>query len=457
MEIFDVVVVGTGSAGAWVASTLARAGRRVAAVESGFVGGECEYVACLPSKALLSAAAARALARRLPDVGASSRVPELDGDAEAFAAAVRRRDAAAAHRDDSAQARELVEAGVTLVRGRARVLAPGVVGVGDRELQFADLVLATGSVPVRPPVEGLDDVPTWTSDEALSADHRPASLAILGGGAVGCELAQVYARFGAAVTLVEAADQLAGAEEAGIAARLADVLRADGVTVRLGVQLEKAEAGGDGARLRLSDGTELDVQRVLLATGRRPATGDLGLDVLGVEPGEGGELRVDGRCRVTERVWAAGDVTAAAPFTHTANYQAQVVADNLLGRERHADLTAIPRVIYTDPAVASVGVTAEQVQGAVTAEIDLGETARAGVEAGAGGRLVLTADPRAGVLVGAAAIGPHADEWIGEAVLAVRARVPLDVLADVVHAFPTFGEAYAVPLRELAGKARRAR
>lgn len=447
-----MVVVGTGSAGAWVAQAAAEAGRSVAAVEAGYVGGECEYVACLPSKALLGSAAARALARRLPAAGAATRAPELDDDARAFGAAVRRRDEAAAHRDDSAEAQGLVDAGVTLVRGRARVVRPGVVAVGDRELGFTDLVVATGSTPVRPPIEGLDAVPTWTSDEALSSTERPASLALMGGGAVGCELAQVYARFGTAVTLVEASDRLAGPEEPGVAARLADVLRADGVDVRLGVQIEKAEPQDGGARLRLSDGSVLDVERVLLAVGRRPAGDGLGLDVLGIEPGEKGELRVDERCRVAGHVWAAGDVTGVAPYTHTANYQARIVADNLLGQERHANYSAIPRVIYTDPAVASVGVTAEQRQGAVTAEIDLGDTARAGVEAGAGGRLVLTADPEAGVLVGAAAIGPHADEWIGEAVPAVRARVPLAVLADTVHAFPTFSEAYGVPLRELAGK-----
>jgi pyruvate/2-oxoglutarate dehydrogenase complex dihydrolipoamide dehydrogenase (E3) component len=230
------------------------------------------------------------------------------------------------------------------------------------------------------------------------------------------------------------------------------VLRAAGVEVRLGVQVEKAEPIDGGARLRLADGAALHVERVLLAVGRSPATADLGLEVLGVEPGEKGELRVDERCRVAEHVWAAGDVTAIAPYTHTGNYQGRVVADNLLGHGRAADYSAIPRVIYTDPAVASVGVTAEQAEGAVTAVMDLGHTARAGAEGGTGGRLVLTADPDAGVLVGAAAIGPHADEWIGEAVLAVRARVPLAVLADVVHAFPTFSEAYGVPLRELAGK-----
>ena len=233
------------------------------------------------------------------------------------------------------------------------------------------------------------------------------------------------------------------------------MLRADGVDVRLGVELERAEPHGGGARLHLSDGSRVDVERVLAATGRRPTTDDLGLEVLGVEPGGSGEVVVDDRCRVVgqERVWAAGDITAKGPYTHTANYQARIVAANLLGERRTADYRALPRTVYTDPAVASVGMdaatAAEQGLTATTAVMDVGETARAATEGAGGGRLVLTAVD--GVLVGAAAIGPRADEWLGEATLAIRARVPLEVLADVVHAFPTFGEAYEPPVRELAG------
>jgi dihydrolipoamide dehydrogenase len=416
----------------------------------------------MPSKALLRSAAARATARRLPELGAAARAPRLDDDAEAYTAALRHRDAAAGHRDDGPSAAELRDAGVVLLRGRGTVVRPGVVTVDGRELGYTDLVIGTGSTPVRPPVEGLAEVPTWTSDEALSSPERPPALVVLGGGAVGCELAQVYARFGCAVALVEASDQLAGDEEASVAAVLADVLRADGVDLRLGVQVEKAQVAAqpaeNGARLQLSDGAELSADRVLLATGRRPTTDGLGLDVLGIEPGEAGELRTDGRLRVRgqEHVWAAGDVTGIAPYTHTANYQARVVVDNVLGQDRVADYRAIPRAVYTDPAVASVGLTAEQARAegidAVTATMDLREVARAGADGARWGRLVLTADRAAGVLVGAAAIGPHADEWLGEAVLAVRARVPMVVLADVVHAFPTFAEGYEVPLRELAGE-----
>jgi pyruvate/2-oxoglutarate dehydrogenase complex dihydrolipoamide dehydrogenase (E3) component len=455
METFDVVVLGAGSAGESIATTLATKGRSVALVEALRVGGECPYVACMPSKAMLRSAEARDQARRLTELAGASSAPPLDSEDEAFRAAVSRRDEVAEHREDDGAAGELEEAGVVLVRGHGRVSAPGVVTVDGRELAWSDLVVATGSSPVVPPVEGLDGVPTWTSDEALSAQERPASLLVLGGGAVGCELSQVHARFGTRVVLVDDGDQLLGREEPSISARLADVLRADGVDVRLGTGLERAEPSGAGARLTLTDGTTVEAERVLVATGRTPTTDGLGLDVLGIEPGDKGELLVDDRCRVEgqEHVWAAGDVTQKGPYTHTANYQARVVAANLLGEHRTADYRAIPRAVYTEPAVASVGMdaatAAEQGLDARTAVMDVGETARAATEGAGGGRLVLTAVD--GVLVGAAAIGPRADEWLAEATLAIRARVPLEVLADVVHAFPTFGEAYEPPVRELAG------
>ena len=340
-----------------------------------------------------------------------------------------------------------------LVRGHGRITGPGVLEVEGRSLRWTDLVVATGSRAVVPPVDGLDAVPTWTSDEALSAAERPASLLVLGGGAVGCELSQVHARFGTAVLLVEPGDQLLGREEPSVARLLEQALRRDGVDVRLGVEAERFEPVEGGARCHLSDGSTVQVERVLVATGRAPWTDGLGLEALGVQPGGQGELVVDDRCRLAEHVWAAGDVTGEAPYTHTANYQARIVAANLLGEDRTADYRAIPRAVYTEPAVASVGMDEAAAREAglepQTAVMDLREVARTSTEGSSGGRLVLTA--AGGVLVGAAAIGPHADEWLNEATLAIRARVPLAVLADVVHAFPTFGEAYEPPLRELAG------
>ncbi|MCA1720367.1 MAG: NAD(P)/FAD-dependent oxidoreductase, partial [Actinobacteria bacterium] len=420
--------------------------------------GECPYVACMPSKAMLRSADARHEARSLTDLGAASAAPTLDDDALAFRAATARRDDLSEHRDDSDAAQSLVDVGVTLIRGRGTLVRAGVLDVEGRELQWTDLVVATGSSAIRPPVEGLDRVPTWTSDEALSAQDRPESLLVMGGGAVGCELAQVHVRFGVRVTLVESGPRLAGKEEPSIAELLAKALREDGVDVRLGVEVERCEPGDDGALVHLSDGSSVEVARVLVATGRKPTTEGLGLEVLGIEPDDKGALVVDDHCRIQgqQHVWAAGDVTAIAPYTHTANYQARIVTANLLGGDRTADYRAIPRAIYTSPAVASVGMAEEQARGqgidALTAVMDVGEVARTATEGAGGGRLVLTADRQRRVLIGAAAIGPRADEWLAEATVAIRGEVPLSVLQDVVHAFPTFGEAYEPPLQELAAK-----
>ncbi len=439
---FDVVVLGAGSAGEVVATTLAAAGRTVALVEQLRVGGECPYVACMPSKSLLHSAGAMR-----SDVSMGDRVA-------AYQEAVRRRDEVAEHRDDSRATRSVEASGVRLVRGHGLVTGPRVVAVGSHEIGWRDLVVATGSVPILPDIPGLDTVPTWTSDLALSSSLLPSSLVVMGGGAVGCELAQVFARFGASVTLVESADRLLGKERPEVADLLGEALRADGIDVRLSTTVERVEPGDPGgARVIMSDGTSTDCARVLVAVGRRPAASGLGLETLGVEPDDRGALVVDDQCRVAgqDHVWAAGDVTALAPFTHTANYQARIVAANILGSGRTADYLAVPRAVYTDPPVASVGHTGDG-EGLESASFDLGELARTLTDSGPGGLLVITADRDRGVLVGASAIGARAEDWMGEAALAVRAGVPLEVLTDLVHAFPSMGEAFEPVYRELAAR-----
>jgi dihydrolipoamide dehydrogenase len=458
----DVAVIGAGSGGVTVAQQLAIAGREVVLIAAGFVGGECPYVACMPSKSLLRSARARREAATTVVHGATSAPLVLGDPAHDWPAAVRRRDSVANQRDDQAEADALTRAGVTLIRGRGVLDGDGRVQTPVGAVTARDIVIATGSIPVWPPVDGLDGVPTWTSDQALSANERPDRMAILGGGAVGCELAQVYATFGAAVTVIDTADRLVASEDPALGEAMALVLAADGVALRLGATVQRAEPYAGGARLHLDAGDPIDADRVLVVTGRRPATDALGLASVGVTPGDDGEIVVDRRCRAGDHLWAVGDVTAAAPYTHTANHQARVVVDEILGRPGH-DVTpeALPRAVYTEPPLAATGLTEQQARDAghdvITAEVDLCVVSRAGAEGdgplgpadAAGGVLRLVADRNAAVLVGAGAIGSAADAWIAEATLAIRARVPLPVLADVVRPFPTYAEAYATAYRDL--------
>ncbi|WP_232383539.1 dihydrolipoyl dehydrogenase family protein [Actinomadura violacea] len=434
---YDAVVLGGGTAGELVATGLARAGRDVALVENRLVGGESRYFACVPSKSLLLSA------RR----------------GETWEMAVARRDALTGHRADERIVAGMAEEGVTVLRGRGTVTAPGRIEVDGAEHGFGDLVLCTGSEPVIPPVDGLADVPLWTSDGALAVPDLPRRLVILGGGPVGCELAQVYAAFGSQVAVVEASGRLLTAEAPFAGEVLADALRRMGVDLRLGAALSQVERKESGLRLWLSDGGTLDADRILVAAGRRPRVEGLGLETLGVATSPGHGVPVDETCRVPSSsgdVWAAGDVTGVARTTHAARYQARLVLANLLGEHRAADYRAIPRVVYTTPTVYAVGISPKQAEelgiDLLTAGYDLAATARAAVEADERGRVELYADRSRGLLIGAAAAGLYAEEWMSEIALAIRAETPLSVLTDVVHAFPTYGESVEAPLRELAGR-----
>ncbi len=445
MPEFDVVVLGGGTAGVHVAAEVARAGRSVALAEAGLVGGESRYLACLPAKVLLEAV----------------------GRGEAWENAVARRDEAASHLDDTAAASGLADAGVTLFRGTGKVTQPGTVEVPENEqVGYTNLVITTGSEPVAPPIEGLADIPAWTSAEALSCPDLPRRLVVLGGGSAGCELAQIYAAFGSQVTLAETENVLLPAEAAFTGKILAEALRRTGVDVRLGSAAAKAERMDEGLALTLGDGTRIEADRVLLATGRRPRLSGLGLDKLGVDVKPGAAIPVDATCRVVTPdpaagekrpgLWAAGDVTGLGTHTHTARYQGGVVAGNILGNRREADYRAIPRAVYTMPSVFAVGASpqgaAEAGISVLTAGADLQGTARAAVAGKDAGRVELYAHPESGQLLGAAAVGPHAPDWMGEVTVAIRAGLPLAILADTVHAFPTWSEALEPAIRDLASQ-----
>jgi pyruvate/2-oxoglutarate dehydrogenase complex dihydrolipoamide dehydrogenase (E3) component len=436
MGAFDVVVLGGGTAGVHVATEVARDGKSVALVEAGLIGGESPYLACVPSNSLL--------------LSASQGVAWED--------AVARRNEVTGGLDDSGPALRLAEAGITVIRGTGRVTGPGTVQValapdgeshredGTTTLTYTDLVVATGCEPVAPPIEGLSDIPAWTTAEGLCSPDLPRRLIVLGGGSAGCELAQIFAAFGSQVTLIEAESGLLPGEAAFAGEILTAALRRAGVEIFLGSPATKAERTPDGLTLALQDGTRIDADRLLLATGRRPRLTGLGLDALGITVAPGQALPTTTRCQVIDGVWAAGDVTGST-HTHASRYQAGVVAANLVGQPREADYSAIPRCVFTAPSVYAVGEPARA--GLSTARVSLSDTTRGRLALDDLGRVELYAAD--GVLAGAVAVGPDAATWMAEVTLAIRAKIPVTVLADVVHAFPTYGEALQAGFRELAG------
>jgi dihydrolipoamide dehydrogenase len=339
----------------------------------------------------------------------------------------------------------LEDHGVTLVRGSGQVVGPGVVEIDGAELEYDSLVVATGSSPVSPPLDGLDDIEAWTTREATSAHEVPASLIVLGGGVAGCELAQLYRRLGAEVTVVQSGERLVPRVDADAADVLQAAFEEEGITVRLGATVERVEAG---ARLRLAGGETLEAEKLLVATGRKPNVEGLGLEQLGVEISRRG-IEVDEGLRAADGVWAIGDCTGVSLFTHVGKYQARVAARNVAGGTARADYRAIPSVAFTDPQVAMVGDTDRE--GAVSSRWEMTQTARASTyeRPRRPGFVKVVADPDRGVLIGAVAVGPEAGEWCQQLTLAIRAEVPLDVLRDVIQPFPTFSEAVFFALQEL--------
>jgi pyruvate/2-oxoglutarate dehydrogenase complex dihydrolipoamide dehydrogenase (E3) component len=452
----DVVILGAGSAGEMMAPLLTAAGKSVIIIEKLLIGGQCPFYSCMPSKSMLRSAISRYEAGRTYENGGTSRPLDLDSDREAYARAAERRNVITEHGDDKNKEKSLLDSGVTILRGNGTITAPNVVTVNGQEIEFTDLVISTGSHPKVPDIKGLSGIKYWGSDEATTINQLPQSLTIIGGGPVGCELAQMFSRFGAEVTLIEPQERLIGHEEPEVTAELRRFFELEGIRVVTGKEIAHISQTEDKRFfIELEGGAQFDSEKLLLATGRSPSTKDIGLEILGIEIGVEGQIVTESNLQVKGRknIWAVGDVTGIGPFTHTANYQGRIAAKAICGTIVAADYSALPRAVYTDPSVCSVGIGFDAAVkngiAAIKAINSLNNVSRSQTDGNEGGVLVLVADKKSQILIGASAIGLHAEEWLSEAFLAIRAKVPLALLVDVVHPFPSYGEVMEAALREL--------
>jgi pyruvate/2-oxoglutarate dehydrogenase complex dihydrolipoamide dehydrogenase (E3) component len=446
VERFDAIILGAGPGGEVALNTLDKEGLRIALVEGELIGGECSNWGCIPTKTLL---------RPTELKGKSMRAAGIMTPALEWPQLSAYRDYMVSNHDDTKKVARYEERGITVVKEWGRLDGGGRVEANGRVLEGDAIIVATGSEAVVPPIPGLIDAGYWTNREATELTEIPPSAVVIGGGAVGIELAQFLARFGSRITLVQGADRLADREVADIGDYLYEILTGDGIDVRLGVHAQAVRRVADERVVELDDGSEARGQAVIVAVGRRPRTQGIGLESAGIEPTKRG-IPVDERCRAGDGVWAIGDVTGVAAFTHVAKYQGRIAAMDILGHPAKADYRAVPRVTFTDPEVAAVGITTEEearAQGfepaSVVIDLPTSIARPYTFQENPHGKFGVVVDSAREVMVGAWAVAPLASEWIHLAVLAIRAEIPVPVLKDTMAQFPSFSEAFGAALRAL--------
>jgi pyruvate/2-oxoglutarate dehydrogenase complex dihydrolipoamide dehydrogenase (E3) component len=445
----DVVVVGLGPGGESVASTLAKAGLEVVGVDERLVGGECPYYGCIPSKMMVRAADLLAEGRRIPELAGASTVT-----ADWSPVATRIRDEATDAWDDAVAVARLEKAGVTFVRGHARLTGSRTVEVDGRTFTAGKgVVLNTGTAPGVPPIDGLADTPYWTNRDAVRLEELPGSMVVIGGGAIGAELAQAFSRYGVRVTVLEAADRLLAPEEPEASALVADVFGREGIEVLTGAAVQTVRYADGRFTIELK-GHQVSADKLLVAAGRRPNLSDIGLDSVGLDP-SASSVDVDGRMRAADGLWAVGDITGKGGFTHISMYQSAIAARDILGQSgAEANYRAVPRVTFTDPEVGSVGMTEQQAREAGlnvrVGVTDVPDSTRGWIHGpGNDGLIKLVEDADRGVLVGATSAGPCGGEVLSMLTIAVHAEVPTATLRSMIYAYPTFHRAVEDALSRL--------
>jgi pyruvate/2-oxoglutarate dehydrogenase complex dihydrolipoamide dehydrogenase (E3) component len=446
-ERADVAVIGLGPGGEDLAGSLAEAGLGVIGIDNRLVGGECPYWGCVPSKMMIRAANLLAEARRIPGMAGDATVkPDWD------VVARRIRDEATDDWNDKVAVERFEGKGGRFLRGTARIEGPGRVDVDGAIVEANKVVIAAGTAPAVPPIPGLAEVGYWTNHEAIEAKELPESIIVMGGGAVGAELGQVFARFGSRVTIVEALDRLLPPEEPEAGDLIKGIFEGEGINVRTGAEVVSVSRRGPEVVVTLDGGDSVSGRQILVATGRRADLKKLGVGSIGIDESARG-IPVDEYMRAAENVWAIGDITGIAPFTHISMYQANIARASILGEDvEPADYKAVPRVTFTDPEVGSVGVTEKAaLDRGLHVHVGSGQiphSARGWIhKAGNEGFIKLVMDQDRRVLIGATSAGPHGGEVLSMLTLAVKEEIPIDNLRTMIYAYPTFHRAVEDALR----------